>query len=48
MRSLRSDFDRVSGSDFEAVDVSSLMVDPNSARVRGTDSVILSRADLDN
>lgn len=31
---LAADFARVSGADFEAVDVSSLMADPNSARVR--------------
>lgn len=41
---LRRDFDRVQGSDFEAVDVSSLMADPDSARVRDADALILSRA----
>lgn len=29
---LRADFDRVTGSDFEAVDVSSLMIDPDSGQ----------------
>ena len=39
---LRRDFDRVQGSDFEAIDVSSLMADPDSARVRGADVLSLS------
>jgi hypothetical protein len=34
---LADDFARVSGSDFEAVDVSALMVDPNSGQVIPTD-----------
>lgn len=39
---LADDFDRVTGSDFEAVDVSSLMVDPDSAQVQGANEFTLS------
>jgi hypothetical protein len=39
---LADDFDRVQGADFEAVDVSSLMVDPDSGQVVSQDDFAIS------